>query len=166
MERQDFWSNIDNVLKIHEEHILSNDQRKFIHEEEQKAYETNINSIQEIIDEFESKLKERNFWTEKQIDKKGFRFRFNKTGYYGPRGFSSQFHIAGPLVLGVINPTGDSLQSFYKNRLEDNVQIGCNFDKDELIKFIEKIILDFASTNNLIISKEQYDYLRNFKNNN
>ena len=159
----DFWDNLDKVVKRHDEHILSDEQRRLIADEEQKAYESNIEKIKEVIEEVEKGLKVRGFWTEVYIDKRGFRFRFNKSGYYGPGGFSSQYHIGGPLVLGVINPAGDALASYYKNNLEDNIQIGCNFDKIEFTKFVKKVITDFTSPNNLIISKDQYDYLRNFK---
>ena len=159
---KDFWDKLDIIVQRHNEHILSNEQRQLIADEEQKAYEANMEVIKELIEAFEKELKARNFWTEIYIDKKGFRFRFNKSGYYGPGGFSSQYHIGGPLVLGVINPAGDAIQSFYKNKLEDNTQIGCNFDKIVFIEFVKKIINDFVSPNNLIISKDQYDYLRNF----
>lgn len=81
--------------------------------EEQKAYETNTETIKEIVEEFNNKLKERGFWTETFIDRKDF--RFNKSDYYGPLGFSSQYHMAGSLVLGIINPAGDEFASFYKN---------------------------------------------------
>ncbi|MDD2674669.1 MAG: hypothetical protein PHF81_07290 [Flavobacterium sp.] len=158
-----FWNNLDNVVQRHNEHILSDEQRKLIADEEQKAYEANIEKIKEIIEEVDNELKERGFWTETYVDKKGFRFRFNKSGYYGPGGFSSQYHMGGPLVLGIINPAGDSLASYYKNNLEENIQIGCNFDKSEFSEFVKKTIMDFISPNNLIISKDQYDNLRNFK---
>ncbi|MHA4844522.1 hypothetical protein ACX0G7_10180 [Flavitalea antarctica] len=160
--QKDFWENLDKTIERHKEHILSDYQRRLIAEEEQKAYEKNLDKIKSIISEFESRLKERGFWTEIQIDAKGFRFRFNTSGYYGPGGFSSQYHVAGPLVLGVINPAGDAYASYYKNKLEDNIQIGCNFDEEEFIKFVKKVIADFISPNNLIVSKDQYDYLRNF----
>lgn len=161
----EFWDNLDDVVHKHNEHILSDEQRKFIANEEQKAYEANIESIREVIEEVENKLKERGFWTETTIDQKDFRFRFNKSGYYGPGGFSSQYHMGGPLVLGVINPTGDAFASYYKNNLEENVQIGCNFDKSEFTEFVKKTIMNFTSANNLIISKEEYDKIRNFKAN-
>ncbi len=161
-----FWENLDKIKERHNEHILSDAQRRLIAEEEQKAYEKNIETIKSIITEFETGLKKRGFWTELQIDCKGFRFRFKINGYYGPGGFSSQYHIAGPLVLGIINPSGDDYASFYKNKLEDNIQIGCNFDQEEFIKFVEKVICDFISHNNLIISKEQYHYLQSFTTDN
>ena len=159
---KDFWDKVDKTVERHREYILSDTQRQLIADEEQKAFEKNLDDIKEVISEFESGLKERLFWTELQIDTKGFRFRFNIRGYYGPGGFSSQYHMAGPLVLGVIDPAGDEFASYYNNKLENNVQIGCNFDKAEFIKFVEKIISDFISPNNLIVSKEQYEYLRNF----
>jgi hypothetical protein len=159
---KDFWNKIDDIVERHKEHILTNEQRRLIAEEEQKAYEANLETIKVVIEEYQDELKKRDFWTELQIDSKGFRFRFNTNGYYGPGGFSSQFHIAGPLVLGIINPKGDALASYYKNKLEENVQIGCNFDKAEFIRFVEKVISDFISPNNLIVPKEQYEYLRNF----
>ena len=161
-----FWSEIDKTLELHSEYILSDEQRKLIADEEQKSYEKNIEIIEQITTEFDNELKKRNFWTELIINKEGFRYRYSYKGYYGPGGFSSQFHIAGPLVLGLINPAKDALASFYKNNLEENIQIGCNFDANEFRNFIEKTILSYVSTNNLIISKEQYDNLRNFKINN
>lgn len=159
---KDFWEKLDKTVARHKEHILSEDQRRLIAEEEQKAYEKNLDTIKRIISEFDNGLKERGFWTKLQIDTKRFRFRFNASGYYGPGGFSSQYHIAGPLVLGVIDPAGDAYASYYNNKLEDNIQIGCNFDQGEFIQFVEKVISDFISPNNLIVSKDQYDYLRNF----
>ncbi|PJJ09155.1 hypothetical protein CLU83_2484 [Flavobacterium sp. 1] len=162
----DYWKQIDDTISIHDEYILSKEQRKHIATEEQNAYEKNIDSIKEIIEQFESELKARGFWTELQIDTKGFRFRFSLKGYYGPGGFSSQYHISGPLVLGIINTFGDSIRSFCKNRLEDNIEIGCNFDKNKFIEFTQKVLSDYVSPNNLIISKEQYEYLRNFNSNN
>lgn len=164
--KNEFWNNLDNITQIHNEHILSSEQRKLIAEEEQKAYEANIEKIKEVIEEVENKLKKRGFWTEMYIAEQGFRFRFSKSGYYGPGGFSSQYHIAGPLVLGIINPAGDEFASYYNNNLEENIQIGCNFDKTEFTEFVKKTIMDFISPNNLIISKDQYDNLRNFKANN
>lgn len=160
--QKDFWEKLDRIVARHKEHILSDDQRRLIGEEEQKAYEKNLDTIKGIIAEFDKGLKERSFWTELQIDAKGFRFRFNISGYYGPGGFSSSYHIAGPLVLGVINPAGNSYAAFSKNKLEENIQIGCNFDQAEFVKFVETVISDFISPSNLIISRDQYDYLRNF----
>lgn len=160
--QKDFWGKVDKIIARHKEHILSDDQRRLIAKEEQKAYEKNLDTIKSIISEFEKGLKERGFWTELQIDANGFRFRFNTSGYYGPGGFSSQYHMAGPLVLGIINPAGNAYTSYYKNKLEDNIQIGCNFDQAEFVKFVENVISDFISPNNLIVSKDQYDYLRNF----
>lgn len=160
--KKSFWDKVDKILERHKEHILTSEQRKMIASEEQKAYEANLEQIREVIQEYEKELQDRGFWTELKIDPQRFWFRFNTNGYYGPGGFSSQYHIAGPLVLGVINPAGDAYASYYKNKLEDNIQIGCDFDRTEFIMFVEKIISDFISTNNLILSKEQYDYLRNF----
>ncbi|GEP52145.1 hypothetical protein FNO01nite_28170 [Flavobacterium noncentrifugens] len=68
--------------------------------------------------------------------------------------------------MGIINPLGDALVSYSKNTLEENIQIGCNFEKNEFTEFVKKTIMDFISPNNLIISKDQYDNLRNFKANN
>ena len=160
--RKEFWGNVDKTIERHNEFILSKEQRQLIANEEQKAYENNIVVITTIIQEIEQELKTRGFWTELQISKEGFRFRFNTNGYYGPGGFSSQYHITGPLVLGKINPMGDALASFYENKLEDNLQIGCNFNEIEFIEFVEKVISDYISPKNLIISKDQYEYLRNF----
>jgi len=160
--RKEFWSNVDKTIERHNEFILSKEQRQLIANEEQKAYENNIAVITTIMQEIEQELKTRGFWTELQISTTGFRFRFNTNGYYGPGGFSSQYHIAGPLVLGKINPLGDAFASFYENKLENNVQIGCNFNEEEFVEFVEKVISDYISPKNLIISKDQYEYLRNF----
>ncbi|WP_343607722.1 hypothetical protein [Chryseobacterium oranimense] len=100
------------------------------------------------------------------MEKERLSLRFSKRGYYGPGGFGSQFHIAGPLVLGTINPAGDPLVPYCKNNLDDNTQIGSNFDKNKFIEFVKKTIMDFTSASNLIISKEQYENLRNFVPNN
>lgn len=35
----EFWNNLDNIVKIHNGYILSNEQIKLIADEEQKAYE-------------------------------------------------------------------------------------------------------------------------------
>ena len=159
----DFWNGIDKIIELHNEQILSESERQLIAQEEQKAFESNAPIIEAITNEFEQELKSRGFWTEFYMAKNGFKFRFTKHGYYGPGGFSSQFHIAGPLVLGIIDPPGDPHASYYKNTLEENIQIGCNFSKSDFINFFENVIKDYLSPKNLVISKEQYDYLRKFK---
>lgn len=92
--QNDFWNQVDKALTLHREHILTNEQRRLIADEEQKAYEANLETIKKIIEEYQENLKLRNFWTELQLDSKGFRFRFNTQGYYGPGGFSSQFFMS------------------------------------------------------------------------
>ncbi|MDV3636991.1 hypothetical protein CMU84_17745 [Elizabethkingia anophelis] len=167
MQKQDFfWSQLDDKLREHQEYILTTAQRQIIVEEEKKAYEINLDSIKTIIIEFEKGLKERGFWTVFEITEEAFMFKFNKIGYYGPGGVSPQYHIGGPLVLGVLKPKGNAYSFYCNNKLEQNVQIGCNYDKEIFTEFIKKIILEFISNENLIISKEQYDYLRNFNTGN
>jgi hypothetical protein len=87
---------------------------------EQAAYERNLPEIDAILQEYERKLSEMGFWTERIVTSQGMRFRYNIAGYYGPGGFSSQFHIAEPLVLGQIDRRGDAIQSFYYNDLDAN----------------------------------------------
>ncbi|WP_343607720.1 hypothetical protein [Chryseobacterium oranimense] len=69
----EFWNNLDNIVKIHNGYILSNEQIKLIADEEQKAYESNIEEIKEVIEEIENKLKDKGFWTEKTCGKRTFK---------------------------------------------------------------------------------------------
>ena len=106
------------------------------------------------------KLKALGFWVENNVTEQGTRFRFSLQGYYGPGGFSTQFHISGPLVLGLINPAGDELASFYPNDIDQCFLMGLDFDKTKFEQFVLKQIENYLQPENLITSKEQYDRFR------
>lgn len=165
-EMKKFWNDVDEHLDSHSEFILSNDELNKIRGIEQSAYEANIDTIKTILLEFQGELETRDFWTEHIIDKKGLKFRFNKHGYYGPGGCSSVYHNQGRLVLGIINPKGDSHQSYYKNNIEENLEIGLNFNDEKFKDFLSHLILNFVSLSNLIISKDEYEYFRSININN
>ena len=160
MTKADFWSVIDKALEVSSTYRLTAQEREHIAKEEQACYENNIDAITRILKKYDTELQRRGFWTECQIRQDGLRFRYSLGGYYGPGGFSSQFHTAGPLVLGEIVPHGDAFQSFYKNDIDLNVQIGADFESGDFEKFIQRNIEAYVSVNNLIVTKEQYDRLR------
>ena len=161
MSDEEFWPKIDRALEVSSTYRLTPKEREHIANEEQAAYEKNIEEITRILREYEAELNRRGFCTECQLNKNGLRFRYSLGGYYGPGGFSSQFHTAGPLVLGEIVPHGDPTQSFYKNDIDLNIQIGADFDSADFRKFVQRNIEAYVSVNNLILTKEQYDRLRN-----
>ena len=156
----DFLKRIDIGLAVSSNYRLTDSEREMIAKEEQAAYELHISEISSILNIYKHELSERGFWTECIVGKSGMRFRYNLPGYYGPGGFSSQFHIAGPLVLGRINPAGDPLQSFYDNDLEKNVMIGADFNEQSFRQFVEQTVLDYVAPENLILTKDQYDRIR------
>ncbi len=157
----DFWQTIDETLILHSNYILTDDERIMIAKKEQEAYQANIPKMKEALNYFKEKLSERGFWTELQIDEKGLRFRYSKPGYYGPGGFASQYHIAGPLVLAELNPKGGELAFFYKNDLDQNTEIGTSFSYDDFINFIRNNIMHFTNVENLIVNRGDYERLRN-----
>ncbi len=156
-----FWQDIDVTLALHSNYILSDDERIMIARKEQEAYESNIPQMMDVLNYFKEKLSERGFWTELQINESGLRFKYNKSGYYGPGGFSLQYHIAGPLVLAELNPKGGELAFFYKNDLDQNTEIGTGFSYDDFLSFIRNNILHFINAENLILSRGDYERLRN-----
>ena len=157
---QDFWKEIDRVVNVNREFILTEEEAKLMAKKEQQNYETNLESIEEVLESIRSELESRGFWVEKKISAKGLRFSFSLRGYYGPGGVSSQLHIAGPLVLGVINPKGDEFKSFYHNDIGECQQLGAYYDQNKFTLYIQKVIRDYLSPGNLIVSREQYNRFR------
>ncbi len=157
---EDFWSCVDIALEISRTYRLTEEERKHIAKEEQAAYEANLTNMSEILEEFKIKLEKIGFWTECSVKKEGLRFRYSFPGYYGPGGFSSQFHVAGPLVLGEINPKGNAIQSFYPNDLDQCEKIGADYQPEFFRRFVEKNIETYLLPENLIITREQYDRIR------
>jgi len=158
------WQEVDRILKVASVFILSNEERERLALVEQNAYESNLPHIQKILKQHEANLQQREFWTECQIETKGLRFRYSYPGFYGPGGFSSQFHVAGPLVLGTINPKGDAFASYYPNNLEENTFIGENFDELALRKFVANDLMKYLAPENQILSREQYNWIRELLN--
>jgi hypothetical protein len=158
--RIDFWKRVTQALEASSEYRLTEEEQAYISKVEQAAYEHNLSRIDAILQEYDKKLSEMGFWTERIVHNQGMRFRYSMTGYYSPGGYSSQFHITGPLVLGQINPKGDPIQSFYNNDLDKNVKVGADFDVDLFRSFIEQNILAFVAPENLITTREQYERIR------
>lgn len=156
----EFWEEIDRIVQASREFMLTEEEAKLMVKEEQESYKTNLESIEKVLEKFKSELESRGFWVEKDASADGLRFRFSLRGYYGPGGVSSQFHIAGPLVLGVIAPKGDAFQSFYSNNIDECQQLGADYDQNKFELYIQKVIKDFLSPHNLIVSREQYDRFR------
>ncbi|OMO21235.1 hypothetical protein [Vibrio lentus] len=154
------WNKIEELVLASKDFILTDAERKLIVGEEQQAYERNMPVIVEILDMTESKLEKLGFWVENMVTKEGARFRFSLQGYYGPGGFSSQYHISGPLVLGLINPAGNELASFYPNDIDQCFLMGLDFEKTKFDQFVIKQIENYLQPENLITSKEQYDRFR------
>jgi len=158
------WTDVDRILKVASVFILTDEERESFALVEQSAYDSNIPRIQEILKEHEGNLKTRGFWTELQIENKGLRFRYSYPGFYGPGGFSSQFHVSGPLVLGKINPKGDPIASFYPNNLDENTFLGDNFDELAFNEFIADDLMNYLAPKNQILSKEQYRWIQDLLN--
>ncbi len=161
MVDESFWERVDKALEVSSSCRLAEDEREYIAKEEQSSYENNLGKIREILELIKIELERRGFWTECLANKNGLRFRYSLPGYYGPGGFSSQFHVAGPLVVGEIDPRGDAIQSFYKNDFDLNVQIGADFETAVFGAFVEQNIESYLSLDNMIVSQDQYDRLRN-----
>ena len=154
------WKEIDRMLKVVEPFILTEDERKNVAAIEQEAYEKNLPRIQELLAEHQSKLQKRKFWTELQADAKGLRFRYTLHGFYGPGGFNSQLHVAGPLVLGTINTKGDAFAGFYPNDLEKNVFLGERFDELAFTDYIAQDLMSYLAPENQILSADQYEWIQ------
>ncbi|BER96749.1 hypothetical protein ACT5DV_003598 [Vibrio cholerae] len=154
------WENIEKLVLASKDFILTEEERQLIVKEEQQAYVTNMPAIIEVLNMAQLKLKALGFWVENNVTEQGTRFRFSLQGYYGPGGFSTQFHISGPLVLGLINPAGDELASFYPNDIDQCFLMGLDFDKTKFEQFVLKQIENYLQPENLITSKEQYDRFR------
>ncbi|EGR0495364.1 TPA: hypothetical protein ACMDTO_003673 [Vibrio cholerae] len=154
------WKNIEKLVLASKDFILTEEERQLIVKEEQQAYVTNMPAIIEVLNMAQLKLKALGFWVENNVTEQGTRFRFSLQGYYGPGGFSTQFHISGPLVLGLINPAGDELASFYPNDIDQCFLMGLDFDKTKFEQFVLKQIENYLQPENLITSKEQYDRFR------
>ncbi len=153
------WQDVNRILEVASVFILTDEERKRFALVEQDAYDSNIPRIQEILKEHEGNLQARGFWTELQIENKGFRFRYSYPGFYGPGGFSSQFHVAGPLVLGIIDPKRDPFASFYPNNLDENTFLGDNFDELAFKELIANNLMNYLAPENQILSKEQYHWV-------
>jgi hypothetical protein len=127
---------------------------------EQQAFDSHLPQVRALLGSHEAELQRRGFWTELTAESKGLRFRYSKTGFYGPGGFSSQFHVAGPLVLGRIDPRGDPIASFYANDLEKNLFLGERFDEIAFVAFVRDDLLSYLAPENLIVSPEQYSWIK------
>ncbi|EMK6583439.1 hypothetical protein V9K46_004320 [Vibrio parahaemolyticus] len=154
------WKNIEELVLASKDFILTEEERQLIVKEEQQAYVTNVPEVIEVLNMAELKLKALGFWVENNVTEQGARFRFLLQGYYGPGGFSTQFHISGPLVLGLINPAGNELASFYPNDIDQCFLMGLDFDKAKFEQFVLEQIENYLQPENLITSKEQYDRFR------
>ncbi|MCE7575852.1 hypothetical protein, partial [Aliivibrio fischeri] len=154
------WDRVTQLVEASKDFILTEEERELMLKAEQSAYENNLAQITEVLSIVEEKLKNLGFWVENKVSNKGMRFRFSLAGYYGPGGFSTIYHISGPLVLGVINPAGDPIASFYSNDIDQCLLVGEDFDKNNFEKFILTEIETYLQPENLITSKEQYDRFR------
>ena len=157
----DFWGSVDQAVAITKRYVFTEDEIKQIASAEQAAYEANLTNISAILEQYKQGLSERGFWTECQVDTAGLRFRYSMRGYYGPGGFTSQFHhTTGQLVLGEINPAGDAYQGFYKNDIDQNVKLGADFDPHALRLFVENNIQRYLNPENPVTTREQYERIR------
>lgn len=154
------WEKIEGIVKASEDFILTDDEQKLIKIEEQTAYEKNLPDIISALNLAENQLKKLGFWVESSAKMRGLRFRFSLRGYYGPGGFSTHYHVSGPLVLGVINPAGDQYASFYPNDIDKCFLMGLDFDKSAFENFLIQQVEKYLQPENLITSKEQYDRFR------
>ena len=154
------WDEVDRMLRVASPFILTEEERERIARLEQSAYESNLPRIRGMLEIHESELLQRQFWTELHANQNGLRFRYSHHGFYSPGGFSSQFHVAGPLVLGTINPKGDTSASFYPNDLDKNTFIGERFDEVAFASFIADNLMNYLAPENQILSTEQYYWIR------
>ncbi len=154
------WDNVKQLVDASKDFILTDEERNLMLKAEQNAYERNLIEIKEVLGLAEKRLNGLGFWVENQVTDKGMRFRFSLAGYYGPGGFSTQYHISGPLVLGTINPAGDPFASFYSNDIDQCFLVGEDFNKANFEEFVIKEIEAYLQPENLITNKEQYDRFR------
>jgi hypothetical protein len=154
------WKEVDRILSIASPFILTEEERERVARIEQSAYESNLPRIREMLETHQSELQQRQFWTELQAGQNGLRFRYSRLGFYGPGGFSSQLHVAGPLVLGTIHPKGDAVASFYPNNIDENTFIGERFDDVAFARFIADNLMNYLVPENQILSMEHYQWIR------
>ena len=159
------WKNIEQLVEASQELILTENERELIAKEEQQAYESNISIIKGVLDVVEQKLVKMGFWMDNNVSEKVLRFRFSLHGYYGPGGFISQYHVSGPLVLGVIHPAGDEYAGFFPNDIDKCFLIGLDFNKEKFEQFVLEQIEKYLQPENLITSKEQYERFRDLLRN-
>lgn len=160
-----FWEKVEEKIRQQETYILTGEERKSIAEAEQRAYEEHVETIRQIIEEFEERLKERGFSTSLHLNTNGFKFTYSKTGYYGPAGFRTDFHVDGPLVLAQLNPAGDPNAFITNNDLDMNFEIGTNFDADKFKDFLKANLINFLGPRNLITTEERRERLRAIQRN-
>jgi hypothetical protein len=154
------WAEIDRRLAVAAPFILTDEERQRVRRVEQAAFDANLPQIRAFLEAHAAELQRRDFWTELQAEPTGLRFRYSYPGFYGPGGFASQFHVAGPLVLGRIEPKGDPIASFYPNDLDENVFIGERFDEIAFADFVRDDLLRYLAPENQILSLEQYEWIR------
>lgn len=154
------WDDVDRRLKVAGAFVLTDDERNEVAGREQAAFEVNLPKIREVLEEHEQELRRRGFWTELQAEPKGLSCRYSLPGFYGPGGFSSQFHVGGPLVVGSINPKGDAVASFYANDLDKNVFLGERFDEITFAAFVRDNLLAYLAPENQIVSTENYQWIK------
>ena len=154
------WTEFDRRLRIASPFILTDDERKGVASVEQAAYERNLSTLRRVLEDHQAEMQKRSFWTELIVEHDKFSFRYSLPGFYGPGGFRSMFHAAGPLVLATINPAGDAVAAFYRNELADNVFLGESFDEVALASFIEKNLLEYLKPENQILSLDDYTFVQ------
>ena len=132
-----FWKDVDATLECHAQYIPTDEQRQEIARAEQEAYERNVESLKEILEEWDKKLKAQGFQTKLQVDRKGAKFTYGKSGYYGPGGFCSLHHVKGPLVAAILDPKGDPRAFAWNNELDENLMLGRAFDRDRFLQFLQ-----------------------------
>ena len=162
---KDYWESIDTLLKLQETFILTEDERKKIHEDEQQFFEANLEEIRIIVEDFQKNLNERGFKTNLKLDNQGFLFTYNKIGYYGPAGFKTNFHIDGPLVLAQLIPQGNPNSFVTQNDLDKNFEIGSGFDSEKFKSFLKGNLDNFLDPANLITTEERREQLRTLQTN-
>ncbi|MBW2741401.1 MAG: hypothetical protein JRE64_21735 [Deltaproteobacteria bacterium] len=161
-----YWQDIEHRISTQETFILTEDERKKIHKDEQQAFESNLEILNEIMNEFQKNLTDRGFSiTETRLEKNGFIFKYVKVGYYGPAGFRTDFHLDGPLVLSQLTPQGDPNTFITYNDLDKNFEIGRGFNIEKFKRFLEKNLNTFLDPANLITTEERREQLRALQNN-
>ncbi len=155
------WREIDCLIDVATAFILSDEEFEETKNAEQLAYDSNLPTIRQILGSHEAELKKRGFRPKLVISSKGLRFSYCYPGFYGPGGFTSQFHVAGPLVVATIAPEGASTSSgFYSNDLDKNIFLGRTFDELVFRDFILQNLLDYLQPENQILSLADYEFVR------